>query len=146
MKQAHEHQCMKLKRRKGENSESSAYRSRHPWSKTMTLYSKPNRNKWTSVTSNRFSLWTVDLIADNGDPDGKNVQTGLANRVDRGCFIPKQTGRLTVCRNITQTQTWVVQWLRLALSNGPNRIGVSPHLRTEIDPVSETSYFDLLIL
>jgi hypothetical protein len=28
---------------------------------------------------------------------------------------------------------------RLALSEGPNRIGVSPHLRTETDPVSETS-------
>jgi hypothetical protein len=29
--------------------------------------------------------------------------------------------------------------LRFALSKGPNRIGVSPHLRTETDPVSETS-------
>jgi hypothetical protein len=29
--------------------------------------------------------------------------------------------------------------LRLALSKGPNRVGVSPtHLRTETDPVSET--------
>jgi hypothetical protein len=31
--------------------------------------------------------------------------------------------------------------LRLALSKGPNRVGVSPHLRTETDPVSETSCF-----
>jgi hypothetical protein len=38
--------------------------------------------------------------------------------------------------------TWVVQWLRLALSNGPNRVCVSPcHLRTETDPVSETLCF-----
>jgi hypothetical protein len=37
---------------------------------------------WPSVTSYRSSLWDVDLIADNGDPDGRNVQTGLANRVD----------------------------------------------------------------
>jgi hypothetical protein len=29
---------------------------------------------------------------------------------------------------------------------GPNRVGVSPHLRTDTDPVSETSYFYLLIL
>jgi hypothetical protein len=35
----------------------------------------------------------------------------------------------------------LVQWLRLALSNGPNRVGVSPHLRAETDPVSETSCF-----
>jgi hypothetical protein len=30
---------------------------------------------------------------------------------------------------------------RLALSKRPNRVGVSPHLRTETDPVSETSCF-----
>jgi hypothetical protein len=36
-----------------------------------------------------------------------------------------------------------VQWLRLTLSKGSNRVGVfSPfHLRTETDPVSETSCF-----
>jgi hypothetical protein len=33
---------------------------------------------------------------------------------------------------------WVVLWLRLALSEGPNRVGVLPHLRTETDPVSQT--------
>jgi hypothetical protein len=37
--------------------------------------------------------------------------------------------------------TWVFQSFRLALSKGPNRVGVSPHLRTETDPVSETPYF-----
>jgi hypothetical protein len=36
--------------------------------------------------------------------------------------------------------------LRLALSKGPNRVGVSPHLRTETDPVSETSCFFFLII
>jgi hypothetical protein len=38
--------------------------------------------------------------------------------------------------------------LRLALFKGPNRIGVSPHLRTETDPVSETSvlFFFLVII
>jgi hypothetical protein len=36
--------------------------------------------------------------------------------------------------------------LRLALSKGPNRVDVSLHLRKETDPVSETSYFYLLIL
>jgi hypothetical protein len=34
-----------------------------------------------------------------------------------------------------------VQRLRLALSKGPKRVGVSPHLTTETDPVSETSCF-----
>jgi hypothetical protein len=33
-------------------------------------------------------------------------------------------------------------WLRLALSKGPNRVGVSPpHLRTERDPIAETLCF-----
>jgi hypothetical protein len=37
----------------------------------------------------------------------------------------------------------VVEWLRLALSDGPNWVGLfcPIHLRTETDPVSETSYF-----
>jgi hypothetical protein len=38
----------------------------------------------------------------------------------------------------------LVQWLRLALSKGPNKAGVSPppsQLRTERDPVSETMCF-----
>jgi hypothetical protein len=42
-----------------------------------------------------------------------------------------------------------LQWLRLALSKGSNRIGVSPHLRTETDPASETSclfFFFLVII
>jgi hypothetical protein len=34
-----------------------------------------------------------------------------------------------------------VQWMRLALSKWPNRVGVFLHLRTETDPVSETSWF-----
>jgi hypothetical protein len=36
--------------------------------------------------------------------------------------------------------------LRLPLSKGPNRVSVSPHLRTERDPVSETSCFYLIII
>jgi hypothetical protein len=38
---------------------------------------------------------------------------------------------------------WIsFQWLRLALSKGPNGVGVfAPHLRTETDPFSETSCF-----
>jgi hypothetical protein len=39
------------------------------------------------------------------------------------------------------TGWWLDQWSRLALSKGPNRVGVSPHPRTETDPVSETSCF-----
>jgi hypothetical protein len=35
----------------------------------------------------------------------------------------------------------LVQWLRLVLSKGPNRVGVCPHVRTETDRVSETSCF-----
>jgi hypothetical protein len=43
---------------------------------------------------------------------------------------------------ILKTTEHGVQWLRLALSNGPNRVGVSPsHLRTETNPVPETLCF-----
>jgi hypothetical protein len=35
--------------------------------------------------------------------------------------------------------------LRFALSKGPNRVGVFPHLRTETDPVSETLCFLIVI-
>jgi hypothetical protein len=45
----------------------------------------------------------------------------------------------------TKEQNVSVQRLKFALSNGPNRVGVSPsHLRTETVPVSET--FSLLFL
>jgi hypothetical protein len=46
---------------------------------------------------------------------------------------------LNSCVNLTG----VVQWFRLALSKGPNWVYVfpPPHLRTETDPVSETSCF-----
>jgi hypothetical protein len=43
-----------------------------------------------------------------------------------------------------QTKEKQVQWLRLTLSKGPNKIGFFPHLRTETDPVSETSCFSLV--
>jgi hypothetical protein len=36
--------------------------------------------------------------------------------------------------------------VRLALSKGPNRVVVSTHLRTETDPISETSCLYLIIL
>jgi uncharacterized membrane protein len=69
MKQAHEHKCMKLK---GELARTvptaSIIHGVKPWLFTL----KPNRNKWTSVMSYRSSLWNVDLIADNEDPDGRN--------------------------------------------------------------------------
>jgi hypothetical protein len=46
---------------------------------------------------------------------------------------------LNSCVNLTG----IVQWLRLALSEGPNWVGVFPpsHMRTKTDPVSETSCF-----
>jgi hypothetical protein len=34
--------------------------------------------------------------------------------------------------------------LERALSKGPNRVGVVPHLRTETDPVSETLCFFII--
>jgi hypothetical protein len=55
----------------------------NPWLSSL----KPNRNKWTAVSSFRSSLWNVDLIADNGDPDGRNAQTGFANRVDKASHM-----------------------------------------------------------
>jgi hypothetical protein len=36
------------------------------------------------------------------------------------------------------TLTWVVQWLKLTLSEGPNRVDVfPPHMRTETDAISK---------
>jgi hypothetical protein len=51
-----------------------------------------------------------------------------------------ETGSVSVLR-------WgkTIQWLRLALSKGPNWVGVFPHLRTETDPVSETLCFFIVI-
>jgi hypothetical protein len=58
-------------------------------------------------------------------------------------------GYYTVLTMVYNTQRyWVsgpVQWLRLALSKGPNRVGVFPHLRRETDPVSETLCFFIII-
>jgi hypothetical protein len=34
-----------------------------------------------SLTSYRSVLWVGNLIADEGDPDARNVQTGLADRI-----------------------------------------------------------------
>jgi hypothetical protein len=42
-----------------------------------------------------------------------------------GCLTPRQTGRLTVRRNITLIRAWIVLSLRLVLSEGPNRAGGS---------------------
>jgi hypothetical protein len=42
---------------------------------------------------------------------------------------------------VYNTQNYWVFGLRLALSKGPNRVDVSLQLRTETDPVSETSCF-----
>jgi hypothetical protein len=49
-----------------------------------------------------------------------------------------KTYRMTISCNVTfsLTLTSVVQWLWLALSRGPNRVGVFPHLRMVTDPVS----------
>jgi hypothetical protein len=41
---------------------------------------------------------------------------------------------------VSVIMTCVVQWLRLAFSKGPNKLRVfPPHMRTETEPVSETS-------
>jgi hypothetical protein len=61
---------------------------------------------------------------------------GFSNFVHRPDFS-KITMKNTTFRKLDQ-------WLRLALSKGPNRVGVFPHLRTETDPVSEMLCFSLL--
>jgi hypothetical protein len=48
-------------------------------------------------------------------------------------------------KELEDKNTSRVQSLRLALPKGPNRVGVSPHLRTETHPVSEMSSFYILI-
>jgi hypothetical protein len=51
--------------------------------------------------------------------------------------ISKIAKKVTVRRDGPHKMTYVVQQLRLALSNGTNSVDVSPHLGTETDPVSE---------
>jgi hypothetical protein len=58
------------------------------------------------------------------------------------CYLPPNKPGLkwlNSCVNLTR----VVQWLRLALSKGPNWVGAFslPHLRTETDPIFEMSCF-----
>jgi hypothetical protein len=67
------------------------------------------------------------------------VRQKIWSKTPEGCFIPRQTGRRTVGRNVRPE---FVQWLRLALSNGPKCVGLSCpiHLRTEAEPVSETMW------
>jgi hypothetical protein len=54
-----------------------------------------------------------------------------------------ETGSVSVLRWTRQDQ-----WLRLALSNGPNSVGLSCpiHLRTGTDPVSKTLWFFVLYI
>jgi hypothetical protein len=72
---------------KGRTSENRASASAVCGVKSWLSSLNTNRNKWTSVTSYRSSLWNVDLIADDGDPDGRNVQIELANMVDRASHM-----------------------------------------------------------
>jgi hypothetical protein len=64
---------------------------------------------------------------------GWEVSHARNNSEDEGCKFLRIVSKL---HNIT-----VVQWLRLALSRGPSTVCVSPDLRTETDPVSETPRF-----
>jgi hypothetical protein len=52
-------------------------------------------------------------------------------------YLGEHTSNPNVTR-VCQRRTYL---LRLALSKGPNRVGISPHLSTKTDPVSETSCF-----
>jgi hypothetical protein len=76
----------------------------------------------TSRQRGRLTSTNSQLCKNNYREKGKNW-----SGVSDGCLTPRQTGRLTVGRNITLTfaLTWVVQWLWLPLSKGPNRVGVS---------------------
>jgi hypothetical protein len=62
------------------------------------------------------------------------------------CCLLKYLNSVKQNRDITTNNVftiWLI-WLRLALSKGPNWVGVFPHLRTETDPVSETLCFSML--
>jgi hypothetical protein len=54
------------------------------------------------------------------------------------CLHPYVRGRHLLCYVLERANgDPVVQWLRLALSKGPNRVSPT-RIRTETDPVSET--------
>jgi hypothetical protein len=73
-------------------------------------------------------------------PDRDKTTNSRPNHLKRKQYLVKRpqsgleakTHWLTVSRKVTLTLAltltlaWVVQWLRLALSKGPNRVGVSP--------------------
>jgi hypothetical protein len=52
-----------------------------------------------------------------------NCHSNKCNICSKRCKTQRWTG-LTVGRNVTSTSTWTVQWLTLALSKGPNKVGV----------------------
>jgi hypothetical protein len=56
-------------------------------------------------------------------------------------YIPSVISYDMLFQTVDSPVGWLDQWLGLALSKGPNRIGFFPHLRTETDPVPETSCF-----
>jgi hypothetical protein len=65
-------------------------------------------------------------------PDYKQLEEKTRRFGNWMCFRPQVRG---------DTYSVGSQWLRLALFKGPKRVGVSPHLRTETDPVSDMSCF-----
>jgi hypothetical protein len=77
--------------------------------------------------SGMLGLWTLSIIWNSKYTWKPNVS---------------ETGSVSVLRwNERHLLCWV-QWLRWALSKGPNRVSVSlSHLRTETDPVYETLCF-----
>jgi hypothetical protein len=54
-------------------------------------------------------------------------------------LFPLQPSLLGIVHGIVGS--WNMEWWRLVFSKGPNRVGVSPYLRTETAPVSEMSVF-----
>jgi hypothetical protein len=78
------------------------------------------------------------LNSDKCDWYGKHVYVNI-DTIKSTDVIRIILSLLNSCVNLTA----VAQWLRLALSKGANLVGVfsTLHMRTETDPVSETSCF-----
>jgi hypothetical protein len=73
-------------------------------------------------------------------PDSKELEDKKTTFRKLDLFPSSGEGRHLLC--------WLPQKELTSISDskGPDRVGVSPHLRTETDLISETSCFYLLIL
>jgi hypothetical protein len=100
--------------------------------KEMNAISEHRREQTECVLKQWRNVSSLNNRATGQGPDDGVQHSGL-----RG-FWTSSIVRYSKEHNVSETGSVSVQWLRLALSNGPNRIHVDvfpPHLRTGTDQV-----------